>query len=138
DLSASKSEAPWPFCTMASPSMIADLQRRLAAARTMPGEVAPIIAIATKHKGLAALNHHLRAVAIMLDFVNPVLPIWRLRSKLWLDEPESGSYHQPVASESAAISSMQLFHQCSYFINEGSTSLQIVGQPYPRSSELGE
>src|SRR5262245_27793669 len=80
---------------------------RLAAARTMPGEVAPIIAIATKHKGLAALNHHLRAVAIMLDFVTPVLPIWRLRSKLWLDEPESGSYHQPVASESAAISSMK-------------------------------
>src|SRR5215475_1994192 len=70
--------------------------------------VAPIIAIATEHTRSIALNHHLRAVAIMLDFVNPVLPIWRLidwRSKLWLDEPESGSYHQPVASESAAISS---------------------------------
>src|SRR5262245_39510087 len=66
--------------------------------------VAPIIAIARS----IALNHHLRAVAIMLDFVNPVLPTWRLidwRSELWLDEPESGSYHQPVASESTAISS---------------------------------
>src|SRR5262245_13409044 len=57
---------------------------------------------------LAALDHELRAVAIMLDFMNPVLPLRRLinwRSKLWLDEPEPGGYHQPVAPESPVISS---------------------------------
>src|SRR5262245_37831790 len=56
--------------------------------------VTPIMSIAAEHTRLAALNHHLRAVAIVLDFVNPVLPLWRLfdwRSKLWLDESEAGS-----------------------------------------------
>ena len=44
---------------------------------------------------LAALNHYLRAVAIVFDFMNPVLPFWRLidrGSKLRLDEPESCRY----------------------------------------------
>ena len=57
--------------------------------------VAPIISISAEHMRLTALNHQLRAVAIMLDFVNPVLPLWRLidgRSNLWLDEPEPGGY----------------------------------------------
>ena len=55
--------------------------------------VAPIVSIAAKDARLAALNHHLRAVAIVFDFVNPVLPLWRLidrGSKLWLDKPEPG------------------------------------------------
>jgi hypothetical protein len=49
------------------------------------------MSIPAKDTHLAALNHHLRAVAIVFDFVNPVLALWRLigrRSKLWLDEPE--------------------------------------------------
>ena len=37
ELSASKSEAPLPFWTIASSSMIADWQRRLAAVRTIEG-----------------------------------------------------------------------------------------------------
>jgi len=42
---------------------------------------------------LAALNRYLRAVAIVFDFVNPVLAFGRLidrGSKLWLDEPQPG------------------------------------------------
>ena len=56
--------------------------------------VAPIMSIPTKDTHLAALNHYLGAIAIVLDFVNPVLPLWRLidwGSKLRLDEPEAGS-----------------------------------------------
>ena len=52
------------------------------------------MSVATKDTHLAALNHYLRAVAIVLDFVNPVLPLWRLidrGSKLRLDESEAGS-----------------------------------------------
>ena len=57
--------------------------------------VAPIMSVATKDAHLAALNHYLRAVAIVFDFMNPVLPFWRLidrGSKLRLDEPESCRY----------------------------------------------
>jgi hypothetical protein len=35
----------------------------------------------------------LAAIAIVFDFMNPVLPLWRLfnrGSKLWLDESEAG------------------------------------------------
>ena len=42
-----------------------------------------------------ALNQHLAAIAIVFDFMNPVLPLWRLFYrgwKLWLDEPEPGGY----------------------------------------------
>ena len=56
--------------------------------------VAPIMSIPAKHSHLAALNHYLRAVAIVFDFMNPVLAFWRLidrGSKLRLDEPEPGS-----------------------------------------------
>ena len=52
------------------------------------------MSIAAKDTHLAALDHYLRAIAIVFDFVNPVLPFWRLidrGSKLWLDEPEPGS-----------------------------------------------
>jgi hypothetical protein len=40
----------------------------------------------------AALDHHLRAIAVVFDFVNLVLALWRLidrGSKLWLDESEA-------------------------------------------------
>jgi hypothetical protein len=49
------------------------------------------MSIPAKDTHLAAINHHLRAVAIVLDFLNPVLALWKLidrGSKLWLDEPE--------------------------------------------------
>ena len=36
------------------------------------------MSIAAKDTHLPAINHHLRAVAIVFDFVNPVLPLWRL------------------------------------------------------------
>ena len=51
--------------------------------------------IAAKDTHLAALNHYLRAVAIVFDFMNPVLALRRLfdrGSKLRLDEPESCRY----------------------------------------------
>jgi hypothetical protein len=54
--------------------------------------VAPIMSVPAKDTRLVALNHYLRAVAIVSDFVNPVLAIWRLidrRSKLGFDEPET-------------------------------------------------
>ena len=57
--------------------------------------VAPIISIPAKDTHLAALNHHLKTVAIVFDFVNPVLALRRLidrGSKLWLHESEAGSY----------------------------------------------
>ena len=55
--------------------------------------VTPIISVAAKDTRFAALNHHLRAVAIVFDFVNPVLALWWLidrGGKLWLDESETG------------------------------------------------
>jgi hypothetical protein len=32
----------------------------------------------SRYTRLAALKHHLAAIAIVLDFVNPMLPLWRL------------------------------------------------------------
>jgi hypothetical protein len=95
--------------------------------------VTPITSVAAEQMRLAALNHHMRAVAIMLDFVNPVLPLWRLidwRSKLWLDEPETRRHSIYLASS--------LFHFALILFEDGPSSLQIVGKPYPRSGELGE
>jgi hypothetical protein len=51
------------------------------------------MSIPAKDTHLAALDHYLSAVAIVFDFVNPVLALWRLfdrGSKLRLDEPETG------------------------------------------------
>ena len=55
--------------------------------------VAPIMSVAAKDTHLAALNHYLRAISIVFDFMNPMLPFWRLIDqgrKLRLDESESG------------------------------------------------
>jgi hypothetical protein len=44
---------------------------------------------------LPALNQHLAAIAIVFDFMNPVLPLGRVidrGSKLGLDESEPGGY----------------------------------------------
>jgi hypothetical protein len=57
--------------------------------------VSPIVSIPAKDTHLAAIKHHLRAITIVFDFVNPVLALRRLidrGSKLWLDELEAGSY----------------------------------------------
>jgi hypothetical protein len=57
--------------------------------------VGPIKSIASEDPRLPALNQHLAAVAIVFDFMNPVLPLWRLIDegwKLWLDESEPGGY----------------------------------------------
>ena len=57
--------------------------------------VAPIISIAGEDTGLSSLNQHLAAIAIVFDFVNPVLALWWLidqGSKLGLDEPEPCRY----------------------------------------------
>ena len=40
--------------------------------------VAPIMSVAAKDTHLAALNHYLRAISIGFDFMNPMLPFWRL------------------------------------------------------------
>ena len=65
--------------------------------------VAPIISIAGEDTRLASLKQHLRAVAIVFDFVNPMLALWRLidrGSKLGLDEPEPCRYakHERLCS----------------------------------------
>jgi hypothetical protein len=44
---------------------------------------------------LSLLKQHLAAIAIVFDFMNPVLPLWRLfnrGSKLWFDKSEAGGY----------------------------------------------
>ena len=54
-----------------------------------------VVPVAGEDTRLPSLNHHLRAVAIVFDFVNPVLAFgWLIDrgSKLWLDEPKSGGY----------------------------------------------
>jgi hypothetical protein len=54
------------------------------------------MSIPTEDTRLATLNHYLRAVAILFDFVNPVLALRRLidqGGKLWLDEPEPRGKH---------------------------------------------
>ena len=53
------------------------------------------MSIPAKDTHLAAINHDLRTVAIVFDFVNPVLALRRLidrGSKLRLDKPEAGCY----------------------------------------------
>jgi hypothetical protein len=57
--------------------------------------VAPIMSIPAKDTHLAALNHHLGSVAIVFDFVNPVLALWWLfdrTGKPRLNEPEPCRY----------------------------------------------
>jgi hypothetical protein len=59
------------------------------------------MSIPAKDTHLAAINHHLRTVTIVFDFVNPVLALWRLidrGSKLWFDEPETGVYAKHYAT----------------------------------------
>jgi hypothetical protein len=49
------------------------------------------MAIAREDSRLTVLDHHERAIAIVLDFMNPVLALRRLIDqgrKLWLDESE--------------------------------------------------
>jgi hypothetical protein len=58
--------------------------------------VAPIISIASEDTGFSSLNQYLGAIAIVFDFVDPVLALWRLidrGNKLWLDEPEPDRKH---------------------------------------------
>src|SRR5262245_14851557 len=56
--------------------------------------VTPIMSVAAEHTRLTTLNHHLGAVAIVCDFMNPVLALWRLidRGKLRLDKSEGWGY----------------------------------------------
>ena len=58
--------------------------------------VTPIISVASEDTGFSSLNQHLGAIAIVFDFVNPVLALRRLidqGGKLWLDEPEPRGKH---------------------------------------------
>ena len=58
--------------------------------------VTPIISIASEDTGFSSLNQHLGAIAIVFDFVNPVLALWWLINqggKLGLDEPEPCRKH---------------------------------------------
>jgi hypothetical protein len=57
--------------------------------------VAPIVSVASEDSRLPSLNQHLAAIAVVFDFVNPMLALRRLfdrRGKLRLDEPEAGGY----------------------------------------------
>jgi hypothetical protein len=65
--------------------------------------VAPIMSIPAKDAHLAAIKQHLRAVAIVFDFVNPMLAFGRLidrGSKLGLDESQPCRYakHERLCS----------------------------------------
>ena len=56
--------------------------------------VAPIVPIAGEDTGFSSLNQH--SIAIVFDFVNPVLALWWLLNqggKLWLDKPEPCRKH---------------------------------------------
>ena len=58
--------------------------------------VAPVVSVAGEDTRLPALKQHLGAIAVVFDFVNSVLALWRLidrGSKLWLDEPEPRRRH---------------------------------------------
>ena len=73
EFSELKSEAPVSSCTMASPSIMADLApeaRRGAGDRAIA--VGPIISVASEDASLPSLKQHLAATAVMFDFVNPV------------------------------------------------------------------
>ena len=53
--------------------------------------VAPVVSVASEYAGLPTLNQDLGAIAVIFDFVNPVLAFGRLidrRSKLGLNELE--------------------------------------------------
>ena len=52
--------------------------------------ISPIMTVASKHTDTIRLDQHLGAIAVMLDFVNPVFALGRLvneRGKLGLNEP---------------------------------------------------
>jgi hypothetical protein len=54
------------------------------------------VSIAGEDTGFSLLKQDLAAIAIVFDFMNPVLPLWRLIDrghKLWLDEPEPCRKH---------------------------------------------
>ena len=64
---------------MASPSIIADWQGRLAAARTIEGyRLVQSYPLRVRTRACPPLKQHLAAIAIVLDFVNPVVALWRL------------------------------------------------------------
>jgi len=63
--------------------------------------VSPIVAIASQNAGFSALDQDLAAIAIVFDFMNPVLARWWLidrGSKLGLNEPEATSYAKHEAA----------------------------------------
>ena len=93
--SASKLEAPSPFCTTASPSIIADKAEVGSGADDRGIAVGPIMPVTREHTRLAALKQHLAPITVVLDFVNPVLALWRLidrGGKLRLDEAKPRGY----------------------------------------------
>src|SRR5262245_36560731 len=73
----------------------------------------PIVAIAAEDANCFPLDHHLRAVAIVLDFVNPVLALRGLingRSKLWLDEPQDRETRHWANYRRSPLASGDFFH----------------------------
>ena len=62
--------------------------------------VAPIVSVSGEYARLPSLKQHLAAIAVMFDFVNPVLAFWRLidrGSKLGLNEPEPRDYSRHLS-----------------------------------------
>ena len=85
-----KSEAPLPSWTIASPSMIADIAVEVGGGAN-DGRITldPIKSIGGVDPRSATLHDYDAAVAIMLDLMNPVLALWRLIDqgrKLGLDD----------------------------------------------------
>ena len=56
--------------------------------------IAPIVSVAGQHPYLSSLKQHLAAIAVVLDFMNPVLAVWWLidrGSKLRRDKGKAGN-----------------------------------------------
>jgi hypothetical protein len=54
--------------------------------------LAPIVSVASEYARLPSLKQHLAAIAIVFDFVNPVLALWRMidrGSKLGRDKAKT-------------------------------------------------
>ena len=57
--------------------------------------LAPIVSIASENPRRSLLKQYLASIAVVFEFVNPVIPLWRLidrGSKLGFDEPKACGY----------------------------------------------
>jgi len=94
----------------------------------------PVVSVAGEDTGFSLLKQHLAAIAIVFDFVNPVLPLWRLidwGSKLWLDESEPCRKHWALyCLASLQKEALTVDARASSALQEGG-HLVVVAKPSP-------